>query len=83
MDWASFSMGFGLASALAAFAWIFASAVRELRAEDEMLAAAPDPALIAQSLDEIAITASPTRADSCRRLAAVLRQPGFGEVRHG
>lgn len=34
MCWPSFAIGFGAASALAAFAWMLASAVRDLRAED-------------------------------------------------
>lgn len=34
MCWASFFIGFGAASTLAAFAWMLASAARDLRAED-------------------------------------------------
>lgn len=34
MCWPSFFIGFGVASVLAAFAWMIATAVRDLRAED-------------------------------------------------
>lgn len=39
MCWPSFSIGFGAASTLAAFAWMIASAAREVRERLAMIAA--------------------------------------------
>ena len=38
------------------------------------------PEATADALDDIAATSGPAHADRCRRLAAVLRRPGFREA---
>lgn len=42
MCWPSFFIGFGVASALATFAWMIVSAASDLRAEDAARAAPAD-----------------------------------------
>ncbi|WFS07759.1 hypothetical protein [Methylobacterium sp. 391_Methyba4] len=53
----------------------------EFEADVSFAVPSEDPGSVAAALEDAAADAGPARADICRRLAAVLRAPGFGEVR--
>lgn len=61
----------------------FTDEFRDGRFETITPEASENPARLAQALEAVADRSPPSRATTYRRLAAVLRQPGFGEARHG